>query len=334
MKIIVFCPANTATGGPEVLHQLCRCLLDLGYDAQMCYCGYDKSLHTTPVCECYMHYENPFVTTYIDSKDNVCIVPETMTKIFYDIKKGEKILWWLSVDNFINQLYQIHGFSATGNITQNIIKVVKMLTHRIYDIHQEDIAWHWTQSVYAQDWCQKAQIPRNKIFYLSDYLNDTYLANAKNNVRCKKEDRVLFNPKKGYQFTKTLIKAAPDLNWTPLVNLSYEDVVKLMQHSKVYIDFGSHPGKDRLPREAAVNGCCIITGKRGAAAYQKDINIPSEFKFEDRESSVGAIIQKIKNICANYEKNTCKFEQYREGIYQEKSQFYRDCDRFFRYMNR
>ena len=32
-------------------------------------------------------------------------------------------------------------------------------------------------------------------------------------------------------------------------------------HPKLYIDFGGFPGKDRLPREAVMHDCCIITGK-------------------------------------------------------------------------
>ena len=48
-----------------------------------------------------------------------------------------------------------------------------------------------------------------------------------------------------------------------------EQVVDLMSESKVYIDFGNHPGKDRIPREAVINGCCVITGVRGSARFKE-----------------------------------------------------------------
>jgi len=35
-------------------------------------------------------------------------------------------------------------------------------------------------------------------------------------------------------------------------------------YKQVYIDFGHHPGQDRLPREAVQCGCVVITGKRGS----------------------------------------------------------------------
>ena len=35
-------------------------------------------------------------------------------------------------------------------------------------------------------------------------------------------------------------------------------------YEQVYIDFGHHPGQDRLPREAVQCGCVVITGTRGS----------------------------------------------------------------------
>jgi len=62
-----------------------------------------------------------------------------------------------------------------------------------------------------------------------------------------------------------------------------EEVIKLLQKAKVYIDFDYHPRKDRLPREAAILGCCVITRKRGSAKFFEDVPIPDEYKFEDKE---------------------------------------------------
>lgn len=329
MKIVVFCPANTATGGPEVLHQLCYCLRDLGYNSFMCYYGYNKNEYKTPVCDCYSHYENPYTVQYIDSTENVCIVPETHTKAFFKIKKGVKILWWLSVDNYTNRVNATHGHIFKNNLAKIILRKVKHLERRVYDVKKKDISFHLVQCEYAKKYCQSLKIPEKKILYLSDYLNDSYLLNAQNNITCKKENRVLFNPKKGYEFTKLLIETASDIDWVPLINLSYDEVVKLMQHSKVYIDFGNHPGKDRLPREAAVNGCCIITGKRGSAAYQEDVDIPAEFKFEDRKERMSEIIQKIRDVFASYDEIKMKFDGYRQKIYQEPRVFRKDIEHIF-----
>ena len=39
------------------------------------------------------------------------------------------------------------------------------------------------------------------------------------------------------------------------------------------MDFGFHPGQDRLPREAALLKNCIITNREGSAAFYKDVPI-------------------------------------------------------------
>lgn len=77
---------------------------------------------------------------------------------------------------------------------------------------------------------------------------------------------------------------AQDLRWVPLIGMTTEEMRSCMSKSKVYIDFGNHPGKDRIPREAAISGCIVITGKRGAAAFarmyvfRKHINLMSHVR--------------------------------------------------------
>ena len=328
-KIFIFCPANVSTGGPEALHQLCYQLRSLGYNALMMYMNYRSAQYNTPVCSNYMHYQNPFVVNYEDSDDNICIVPEVKTGVFYLIKKGTKILWWPSVDNYISVATTIRGHAIDNHYFRNIVHIMKERMHKIYNVKDNNIKFHFVQSYYAFNYCKKIGIPQEKIFYISDYINDDYLYASKKSLRGQRNDQVLFNPKKGFKFTRKLIQQAPDIQWEPIINLSYEQARELMAQSKVYIDFGNHPGKDRLPREAVVNGCCVITGKRGAAYYQQDVPIPNEFKFEDKEDNIALIIRKIHYIMGHYDQENNKFDEYREKIYSEQDHFRQDIKNAF-----
>ena len=111
--------------------------------------------------------------------------------------------------------------------------------------------------------------------------------------------------------------------------MSFEEILKLQQNSKVYIDFGFHPGKDRIPREAAINGCCVITGMEGAAKFHEDIPISEEYKIEFNEDNVAKIIEKIKDCFENYETKTKDFVAYKQMILNEESKFEEDIDRIF-----
>lgn len=116
------------------------------------------------------------------------------------------------------------------------------------------------------------------------------------------------------EFTKKLINSAPDLTWIPIENLTTEGVKNLLCESMVYIDFGNHPGKDRFPREAAICGCCIITGKRGSAKYFEDIPISDYYKFDEDESLIPQIIDKIRFCLTNFEEESLNFKEYKDFI--------------------
>lgn len=77
--------------------------------------------------------------------------------------------------------------------------------------------------------------------------------------------------------------------------MTNEMVVETLQRVKFYIDFGNHPGKDRIPRGVAIWECCIITGKRGSAKYFEDVFISAEFKFDDIEINIPKIVSKIND---------------------------------------
>jgi len=141
---------------------------------------------------------------------------------------------------------------------------------------------------------------------------------------------VLYNPKKGFEFTKKLIERAKHIDFLPLENMSREQLVNVFNRSKLYIDFGYHPGKDRLPREVALNGCCVITGMRGSARFFEDVPLANVFKFDEKAAGVDSIIARIDDVLANYEKIIPKYDFYRTQILSEKEIFEEQVRRIFK----
>jgi hypothetical protein len=75
-RILVACPGNTISGGPEVLHQLVDALRTLGHDAFISYYPFSGSF------ECpapYRNYAAP-QATFVDDPSNYVILPEVVTK--------------------------------------------------------------------------------------------------------------------------------------------------------------------------------------------------------------------------------------------------------------
>ncbi len=168
---------------------------------------------------------------------------------------------------------------------------------------------HFVQSYYAFDYVKGTlSIPASRLFYLSDYLNTVSLNIAGDNQR---DDIVLFNPRKGYERTSELIKSSDYcIKWQALSGLVPEDIPKVLQRAKVYIDFGNHPGKDRFPREAVLCGCRVITGRKGAASNNKDVPISDNLKVSD-DLEDGRIIDLINGLIQNYDKTEELYNDYK-----------------------
>jgi len=343
-KIYVVAPANAATGGPELLHQLVYHLRnDLNLNAFMYYL---PDNHPEPVHPEYKMYNNPYVREVEDNEKNLLIVPEVIygIKLLSKYSEIRKVIWWLSVDNFIlsyisTSKTMFFTYRFINKLSKNIFKTElinlidlannnknfqKKIKKFILSINSN---YHFVQSHYAFEFLIKHNIPNYKIYYLSDYLNKSFLK-IKTDLS-KKENIVTYNPKKGLNFTKKIMRRAPEIKFVPLVNMTRQQVIETLQKAKVYIDFGNHPGKDRIPREAAILGCCIITGKRGSAKYFEDVPIPEEYKFEDKEENIPKIINKIKDCFENFEEKYKDFNYYREVIKKEPEKFIQDLKNIF-----
>lgn len=303
-KIIV-CSPNAISGGPELLHQLVDALRDLGRNAFICYYPFQIK-HECPAP--YKIYNSP-QTKIEDSAENLIILPETATLIAKSIKKANISIWWLSVDNYFH-------WERNSHLTDFIRTYSTLINWRL-PLFKLRKYHHYAQSFYAKEFLQKNNINPD---VLTDYISNAH-TNHKTNPPPKK-NIITFNPAKGLTKTTKLKEKYPDFDFVPIKNLNTTQVRDLLTSAKIYMDFGHHPGKDRLPREAALAGCCIITGVCGSAQFYEDIPIPKEYKLNDKSDSYLLNFRHIATrIFENF--NTCSkdFDQYRSIIKNEPSQF-------------
>lgn len=316
--VVIACPYHAVSGGPELAHQLCSLLSKKDILAYMFY--YDESgrLIEDEALDCYKKYCTHTLKKealeLLNYPTTAFVIPEVAIALGKMYPSCTHMYWWMSVDNYLSS-YQID--------------ICESATKDPFLLLQEKDALHLVQSVYARCFLQDTlHISENQIYPLSDYIGDTFLTGP--NIAAKfKQPFIAYNPKKGYQTLKPIIDRTPQLIWFPIINLSAEDVGNLLRLAKIYIDFGSHPGKDRIPREAAYSGCCVITNKKGSAAYFDDVAIPDAYKFEDPIKEQDAIISLIEDILNHYEQHSVNFENYRERIRLEKETFEKEACAIF-----
>lgn len=318
MKIYIACPASFASGGPELLHQLCYKLIQAHYDACICYYKDPQHDNGPLVHKRYEKYNLPYTTQYIDAEDSVLIVPEVILELLAGCHRGLPVVWWLSVDLFV------HKYSE-----EKINEIFDQFRSR------KEPIFHLAQSCYAENFLLNlAQIPSQTVRRLSDYLRQDFLAESGTGRLTEKKNWVLYNPLKGIDFTRHLMAASgDDITYVPLSGYTPQEMADVLKTAKVYIDFGPHPGKDRIPREAAICGCCVITGRLGSAAYPGDVPIPERYKIDGTEENIPEVLECIQDIFDHYESLSNDFTNYRDIIRREEEMFDEDMKNIFTEMD-
>jgi hypothetical protein len=305
MRFIILCPANAVTGGPEAMHQLCAALRQKGADAAMHYFGRVQGVRAKPAE--YNEYDTVEAHSVEDQPDCAVVAPETRPQLLAPFRRARRCLWWLSVDNYL---------SAAAKRRRSALHRLRALVQGREPNITDPSLVHMVQSAYAGDFLRRngAQI----ILPVSDYINAKVLAEDSPN---KRKNIILFNPRKGMAFTRKIMAACPDFVFMPLQGLDQAGMRAVLGNAKLYIDFGHHPGKDRIPREAARSGCCILTSRSGSARYREDISIPDDYKFDASEKEIPAIGRMIDSIFRSFPAHSGRFDSYRQHIAAEKGTF-------------
>ncbi len=346
-KIYLMVPANVSTGGPEALHQLGFVLKNFFNKKVQIF--YVPKNTPNPVHENYKKYSIDFTNEIEDSSDNLIIIPEyfNFLKITLNFKNIKKIIWWLSIDNYIGSRFRIKNTKTLRSIYKipyNFVDIFNSITNfpfgiitledylkflykfrdfkKFDEINQAN--FHLVQSHYAYDFL------KNKfefVDFLSDFIREDLL-NNKIDFNKKKENIICYNPQKSNKFMNLFIKKN-NFKFIPLINLNHNQIINILSKSKIYMDIGSHPGKDRMPREAVLLGNCILTNLKGSAGNSHDLSIPKEFKFAEKSSNLKNIKEKINQIFNNYDKEYRKFEAYKKKILNEKDVFVDEIKKLF-----
>ncbi|MEY4278065.1 MAG: hypothetical protein RL377_69, partial [Bacteroidota bacterium] len=104
----------------------------------------------------------------------------------------------------------------------------------------------------------------------------------------------------------------------------------MYRRAKLYVDFGTHPGKDRIPREAVIHQCCLLTNKKGSANYYEDVPILEAYKINDAELDIDNLSTRVRDIFENYNSHNEHFENYRNIIRGEKTLFDQQVQSIFK----
>jgi hypothetical protein len=317
-KILIVCPEGAVSGGPEALHQLAAHMKLLKLPAFMCYVPFKKLYFAPKSYECY----NTESTLYEDIEGNLIIFPEIEPMAALKVKYASAAIWWLSLENFLERRHnsRIHDElryfkrMIQGRRPWGGAKKLKSLLH-------------FSQTNHATNHLRSCGI---EPISLIDSINENFLTERYlSNIDIKK-DIILYNPSKGLKVTKKLINTFTQFNFVPVKGLNREQISASFSEAKIYIDFGHHPGRDRMPRESAMHGCIIISGILGAAGNDIDLPIPKVYKLDSSSQDFLTLFEVlVKDIVTNFEQHFDNFSNYRKWVQSEPDIFRQQIHDYF-----
>lgn len=287
MDILVTCPANCATGGPEAIHQLVSNLSKIdGVTARI---WYWDAIATNPQPNEYASYGCEYVTEKPKGFNGVLIVPEIWANKVMAYTECVRCIWWLGIDAYAawTPENELGAFLSDPDI------------------------FHIAQSDYAMDFLRKLKV--RHLYKITDTVNAEFYEPFEETDR---EDVVLYNPAKATQFMWNIMDACRGVKFKPIQDMTRAEVIDAMRHAKLFVDFGEFPGRERMPREAVLCGCCLVTSKLGAADFYDDF--AHTYKYDSKPSHVWAIAHKIRYVLAHYDECHSSFSRFYQDLLADR----------------
>lgn len=269
------------TGGPLAMLQLAHKLRSFGAEVVVCFDDAEAvnlfSDWVASLCEAADVVTLEHLNQYVDSN---LFVTETDLHVLESLDwKGNIICYMLSVDNCVSLGLQRLTLEGTLRHWKNIFFAIYANSHRRWSTLTKSVDLFISQSHYAMTVLSRSTA--KPVFFVGDYVDHPVRVEKKVGLRHGSKGRlsVCYNPKKGRIYSALARFFSHDVEFIPISGLDKGQLVNLFRRCDAYVDFGSQPGKDRLPREAIACGCPAFIMEMGAGINNSDFPRSRAFRF-------------------------------------------------------
>jgi hypothetical protein len=318
-QVLLLCP-EVKTGGPEALHQLGHQIALHGGEARMVYYAPYSRLEidgdvvrcdaaASPMPAHFAQYAPQVLRETRLTADTLVVFPEPLAKLAADAVGYRRALWWLSLDNALPQNPELGDDASAACLFAD---------PRLLHFHQSEYA-----ARFLRDHCAA------QFFPLSDYTDPQFvhrsLVTELTPPITERRNVVCFFPNKGGALAARFLEGAASLRqpvaFVPIRDMTKAQVRATLFGARIYIDFGHHPGKDRVPREAAIAGAVVLLHAAGAARCFPDHPLAEAYRFTEADVESGALHRRIDAILDDPAAHFAAQRAYRQGILLERARF-------------
>jgi len=338
-KIQILIPGGGFYGGLESLHQFVYMANSLGVEISCVYIPTQNIIGKNITFKKNINLKNYKIKIdrKIDDTKNVClVVPETFTGYIRAIRKAKISIWWLSVDNYIdkikseNQQNLRNYLVLLANFSRKFFFSIINLNHYNKSLSLKEIKnkkiIHLCQSYYSYEFLKKKKL--KNLLMLKDFIQ------SRNRKKFKKKIDIILNSNKGQKYNDLFTKEYNEIfKIEKLKNMSLKQTQKKLNQSRFFIDFGHHPGRDRIPREAVSQGSKILIKKEGAAKNKFDVNIDDNYKFTEYDLDNEMKILEFLTINKILDNNWYNVKAYSKKINNDKMEMKKQIKQFIKKIN-
>ncbi len=312
----------------------------LGHEVLLVY--YEKGKVITSLSSLY-NWCNCKVTDRIeDKRDNIFIAPESMTYVLFPYKAIKKVIYWLSLDFYFwstpykRTLEKMRLYSYPKIVFPfayihlwNSCVHKKIVTRDMFK-HM----FHLYNCEYERQFLSQCGVPDMSMHYLCGPIENSFCTQSKEEIVGSKINAIAYNTNRDKVIMKTLnsvlstIKSIrSDITLIPIEKMTREEVSNTLMSAKLFLDLGSFPGPERIPREASLAYTNLLISNSGAAKNIVDYPIPDKYKLDkktDREVAMSAI-----DMIDSYYKNIEDFSVFRDKVRNQQIRFVTDIAEIF-----
>ena len=341
-KVYILCP-YIKTGGPRSLHTLGKYLIDSGVNVKVKYLS--ESVQNKPL---YDDLVLPVATEVEDECGNSVIVPEKEINYLDKYTKVNKIVWWLSLYFFkvndpfwfVDTMIKRRGLSPNIYIPEliyyllrNIDLINVWINHFKLEKKLKNY-YHLYNCNIIRDFLLTKEVKADNMKMLVGPIDSTFFEVSKNDIVSQKKNIVAVNPKKTDKIVLRLLKEKlsnlrDDISLVEIKDMSQMQVKETLIKSKLYVDLGYFPGTERIPREAVLLYCNVITSRIGAASDDEDIPIDKKYKVDIQRKNIINIAKQIAQMVDNYHNDIIDFDNYRKLALDQLTRFNDDIASIF-----
>lgn len=327
-EVLLLCP-EVKTGGPEALHQLGYQIAQHGGTARLVYYApYSRievagdilrcHAEASPMPAYFAQYQPQVLRETRLGRNTLMVYPEPLSRLAAaSIGAYHRAVWWLSFDNALAQNQDLLDTEPQQGLFAD-----SGLIH----LYQSDYARQFLATSGAQQFHPLSDYTDPQFVHRSLVTSDFVPNEARRDIIC-------FFPNKGAdraaRFLAAGVPMRRQIEFLPIRDMTKAQVRDTLFRARIYIDFGHHPGKDRVPREAAIAGAVVLLHAAGAANCYPDHPLPAAYRFTEDDIASGALHRRIDAILDEPAAHFAAQRQYRQAILLERERFDLEVRSFF-----